>query len=135
MIGITDRAIRPELVIEQVKIGNSGCVFIFIGLIREHSRGKLVHSVEFDDRGGTAETRLQELASEVRRKWTLNNIALLHRIGELKPGDINSMVAIASTHHQEGLAAFQYVAEQLKRIRPAHKKETYQDGSVWVEEK
>jgi len=130
---ITDKPISPELVVDKVKTDSSGCVVAYIGLIREYSRGKQVVSVEYKDPKGTAESRLREIASEVRQKWQLNNIAIYHRTGKLKVGDINLVIAVASAHRQEGIAACQYAIDRFKQIMPTHKTETYQDGSIWVE--
>ncbi len=130
---ITDKPILPELVVDKVKTDSSGCVVAYIGLIREYSRGKQVVSVEYKDPKGTAENRLREIAGEVRQKWQLNNIAIYHRTGKLKVGDINLVIAVASAHRQEGIAACQYAIDRFKQIMPTHKTETYQDGSIWVE--
>ena len=46
MIEVTDKPICPELVVDKVKTDSSGCVLAYVGLIREHSRGKPVLSVE-----------------------------------------------------------------------------------------
>ncbi len=134
MIKITDKPISPELVVSRVKTDSSGCVLAYIGLIREHSRGKQVLSVEYQDSKGTAESRLREISSEVRQKWPGEKIAFHHRIGKLKVGDINLVIAIAAAHRQEGFAACQYAIDRFKKIMPTHKTETYQDGSTWVEE-
>ena len=130
---ITDKPILPELVVDKVKTDSSGCVLAYIGLIRENSRGKQVLSVEYKDTKGTAENRLREIASEVRQKWQLNNIAIYHGIGQLKVGDIILVIAVASAHRHEGFAACQYAIDRFKQIMPTHKTETYQDGSILVE--
>ena len=133
MIEITESPISPELVINKVRTDSSGCVVTYIGLIRDYSRGKPVLSVEYKDTEGTAENRLHEIASEVRQKWQLANLAICHRIGKLKVGDINLVIAVASAHRQEGFAACQYTVDAFKQKLPTQKKETYQDGSIWVE--
>ena len=133
MTEITDKPISPEFVVNKVKTDSSGCVVTYIGLIREYSQGKPVLSVEYRDTGGMAENRLQEIANEARQKWQLNNIAICHRIGKLKVGDINLVIAIASAHRQEGFAACQYVIDRFKQIMPTHKTETYQDGSIQIQ--
>jgi molybdopterin synthase catalytic subunit len=130
---ITDKPILPELVVDKVKTDSSGCVVAYIGLIREYSRGKQVVSVEYKDPKGTAENGLREITSQARQKWQLDNIAIHHRIGKLKVGDINLVIAVASAHRQEGLAACQYAIDRFKQIMPTHKTETYQDGSIWVD--
>ena len=133
MIEITEKPISPELVVNKVKTDSSGCVVTYIGLIRNYSQGKQVLSVEYEDTGHKAKDRLQQIAREVRRKWQLDNLAICHRVGKLKVGDINVVIAIASAHRQEGFAACQYAIDQFKEILPTKKRETYTDGSIWVE--
>ncbi|GAI07216.1 unnamed protein product, partial [marine sediment metagenome] len=79
-----------------------------------------------------AEKRLQGIADEIKQKWQLNNVAIYHRIGKLKVGDINLVVAVASAHRGDGFTACQYAIDRFKQKLPTRKKETYQDGSVWV---
>ena len=131
MEAITNEPISPEIVVNQVKTDGSGCLVTYIGLIRDQSRGKPVLSVEYSDSYGTAEERLKEIVSEARAKWQLNGMAMHHRIGKLKVGDINLVVAVASAHREEGFAACQYAIDQFKQKLPTQKKETYQDGTVF----
>ena len=120
--------------VNKVKTDNSGCVVTYVGLIREHSRGKPVLSVEYEDIEGKAENRLREIASEIKQKWPVNNVAIYHRVGKLKVGDVNLVVAIASAHRREGFEACQYAIDQFKQELPTQKRETYTDGSIWAEE-
>jgi len=133
MIEITEKPISPELVVNEVKSDSSGCVTTYIGLIREYSRGRRVLSVEYEDTKAIARSKLQQIASELRQKWQLDNIAIWHRIGKLKVGDINLVIAVASAHRQEGFAACQYAVDRFKQKLPTKKTETYQDGSIWVD--
>lgn len=133
MIEITRELISPERVVNKVKTDDSGCVVTYVGLIRLNSRGKKVLSVEYQDPAGTAASRLQEIVDKARQKWTVENIAITHRIGKLQVGDINLVVAVASAHRQEGFAASQYIIDGFKRLIPTRKTETYQDGSTLIE--
>ena len=134
MVEITHKPISPEAAINRAKSDSSGCVVTYVGLIRDHSQGKPVLSVEYQDPEGTAKDRLQEIAHQVKQKWPINNIAIIHRIGTLKVGDINLVIAIAAAHREEGLAACQQTVDLFKQKLPTQKKETYQDGSVRTEE-
>ena len=131
MVKIAKQPISPELIVNRVKTDSSGCVVTYVGLIRDRSRGKAVLSVEYSDPDGTAEVRLQEIVTEAKKKWQLNEMAMHHRIGELKVGDINLVVAVASAHRGEGFAACQYAIDQFKQRLPTQKKETYQDGTCF----
>jgi molybdopterin synthase catalytic subunit len=131
MIKLTKRPILLEPIIRRVKTNSSGCIATYVGLIRDYSRGKPVLSVEYKDTG-TAEESLEQIANEIRQKWPINNIAICHRLGKLKVGDINFLVTVATTHREEGFAACQYAVDRFKEIMPTQKTETYLDGSTSV---
>ncbi|UCG10036.1 MAG: molybdenum cofactor biosynthesis protein MoaE [Dehalococcoidia bacterium] len=135
MIKITDKPISPLSVAARVKTSSSGCVVLYIGLIRDSSHHKAVLSVEYEDVDGTAENTLCQIASEVKQKWELNNIAIYHRVGKLKVGDVNLVIALASAHRQDSFAACQYAIDQFKEKMPTRKKETYLDGSFAIEKR
>jgi molybdopterin synthase catalytic subunit len=130
MIRITDKPISPGKVASQVKTPDSGCVVTYIGLIRDNSHGKKVLSVEYEDADGKAVDRLREIAEEVKQKWPVNRVAICHRVGKLKVGEINFVVAISAGHRGEGFAASQYAVDSFKQKLPTIKRETYLDGSV-----
>ncbi len=65
MIKISDKPISPQSVANRVKTSSSGCVILYIGLIRDYSHNKAVLSVEYKDVNGTAENNLRQIASEV----------------------------------------------------------------------
>jgi len=134
MVEITEEPISPEQVVNRARSDSSGCVVTYVGLIRDCSQGKLVLSVEYQDSNGNAESILQGIANETKHRWQIENITISHRIGKLRVGEINLVVAVASTHRGEGFAASQYAIDQFKQRLPTRKTETYQDGSVKVDE-
>jgi molybdopterin synthase catalytic subunit len=131
MIRITDEPISPEVVVNQAKTPDSGCVVTYVGLIRDNSRGKSVYSVEYLDADGKATDRLDDIAKAIQRKYPVNNVVIYHRIGKLNVGDINLVVAVAAAHRSEGLAAVGYAVDLFKEKLPTSKKETYLDGTIW----
>jgi molybdopterin synthase catalytic subunit len=128
MIEVTEALLSPERVVERVKSEGSGCVVTYVGLIRNQSQGRPVLSVEYQDPEGSASSTLQEIADEASRRWSIENVAISHRIGKLKVGEINLVVAVASAHRGEGFAACQYIIDRFKERLPTQKIETYRDG-------
>jgi len=120
----------PQQVINKAKSDPSGCVVTYVGLIRDYSEDKPVLSVEYRDSQGNAENTLQEIASEARHRWQIENIAISHRIGKVRVGEINLVVAVASAYRAEGFAACQYAIDRFKQRLPTQKTETYRDGNV-----
>jgi molybdopterin synthase catalytic subunit len=109
-------------------------VVVYVGLIRDNSHGKEVLAVDYRDTEGRAVESLWKIAEEIRQKWPVNGVAIRHRVGRLKVGDINFVVAIAAGHREEGFAASQYAVDRFKERLPTQKKETYRDGSVFTGE-
>ena len=130
MIEITSKPISPEQVIRRAKTNSSGCVATYVGLIRDNSHDKKVVSVEYQDKNDKAVEGMRKIVAEAKQKWPVENIAFTHRIGKLKVGDINLVVAVAAGHRGEGFAACQYIINRFKESLPTQKIETYQDGST-----
>jgi len=133
MIEVTKKAISPNEVIALVNNDGSGCVVAYVGLIRNYSQGKAVLSVEYKDSQRNAESTLREIARETKKRWHIENIAISHRVGKLRVGEINLVVAVASVHRGEGFTACQYVIDQFKERLPTEKTETYENSGVPVE--
>ncbi|MCX5999145.1 MAG: molybdenum cofactor biosynthesis protein MoaE [Chloroflexi bacterium] len=127
-VEITEEPISPERVVVKAKTNSSGCVVTYVGVIRDYSQGRPVLLVEYQDPEGNAVKTLHEIADEARKKWQLENLAIVHRKGKLMVGDINLVVAVAAAHRAEGFAACQYIIDQFKGRMPTSKKESYRDG-------
>jgi molybdopterin synthase catalytic subunit len=130
MIEVTEQSLFPEKVINKVRSRDSGCVASYVGLIRDSSEGKQVLSVEYRDPDKTASAGLQKIAEEAQTRWKINHIAISHRTGVLKVGDINLVIAVSAAHRAEGFLACQYAVDQFKLRLPTIKKETYLDGTT-----
>jgi molybdopterin synthase catalytic subunit len=125
MIEVIEKPIQSEQIVNKASTTGSGCVVTYVGLIRDYSEGKLVLSVEYQDSKGTAEKALQGIAEQAKIRWQLENVAISHRIGKLRVGEINLVIAVASAHRSEGFAACQYIIDQFKQRLPTCKSETY----------
>jgi molybdopterin synthase catalytic subunit len=130
LVKIVREVIQPESVINQIKTSDSGCVVSYVGLIRDNSHGKMVRSVEYADPDGQARDRLTRLAQDILNRFSVNNLALVHRVGVLQVGEINIVFAFACAHRQEGFAACSYAVDRFKESLPTEKKETYLDGRI-----
>ena len=96
------------------------------GLIRSISHNNTVVSVEYQDQDGKAVERLRKIVDEAKQKWPVENIAFTYRVGKLKVGDINLVVAVAAGNRGEGFAACQYIINRFKNRLLTHKIKTMQ---------
>ena len=125
MIQIVKTPISSEAVVNSLKVPANGCLLAYVGFIRDFSHGKPVLSVEYADVDGRGEDRLREIVRELENKWSLNGVAICHRVGKLQVGDNNLVVAVAAAHRGEAFAACQYAIDLFKEKSPTRKKETY----------
>ncbi|MBV1776247.1 molybdenum cofactor biosynthesis protein MoaE [Burkholderiaceae bacterium DAT-1] len=109
----------------------SGAQATFIGRVRD-SEGDLI-SLELEHYPGMTEKALERMAWQAATSWPLQGITIIHRIGKLMPGQRIVLVATASAHRHDALAACSFLMDYLKKDAPFWKKETTQAGSHWVE--
>jgi molybdopterin synthase catalytic subunit len=76
---------------------------------------------------------MAEIAQEIREKWGLAHVAMIHRVGRLEIGEVSVAVAVASPHRKEAFEACKYAMDRLKQIVPIWKREVWEDGEQeWV---
>ena len=110
-----------------------GGVALFIGLVRDFSRGHAVTKILFEHFPGMAEAKLLELREAAIARFGLIDLAVVHRYGELEPGDGIVLVAAAAEHRAEAFAGCSWCIDELKKQVPIWKKEHAPDGAVWLE--
>ncbi len=129
MIEITSDSISPECVIDSVKKDDYGAVVAFIGTVRNTCKdGNGVTALEIKCCGTDAETKLHQMAGDIRRKWQLQDIAICRRIGKLKVGEIALVVAVASTRRQKAFRACEDIIDGIKQGKITVEKDIYEPG-------
>lgn len=112
-----------------------GAITTFEGVTREdvdEKHGKIIR-LDYDAYREMALQQMKRLAAQAAKKWSLGRVALIHRLGSVPPAEASVIIAVASTHRNEGFAACRWLIDTLKKDVPIWKKDVYQDGSVkWV---
>ncbi|HWR97994.1 MAG TPA: molybdenum cofactor biosynthesis protein MoaE [Candidatus Methanoperedens sp.] len=110
-----------------------GGVVLFVGLVRDFSQGHAVTKILFEHFPGMAEAKLAELRAAAIERFGLVDLVLVHRCGELGPGDQIVLVAAAAEHRAAAFDGCAWCIDELKRTVPIWKKEHAPDGAVWLE--
>jgi molybdopterin synthase catalytic subunit len=129
---LSDEPLDPAAVIEEARSDQAGAVATFIGTTRISSRGRTVHYLEYEAYGGMAEEVMAELAAELKARYDLCEVAILHRIGRVDIGGISVVIAVSAPHRADALAACKDAIDRLKQIVPLWKKEVYEGGEEWI---
>ena len=112
-----------------------GAVVLFLGTVRDHHRGRAVRAITYSAYPSMAERRLATIAAELEAANPELRVAVVHRLGELGPGEASVAIATASPHRAAAYEANRLLLERLKAEVPIWKREHYADGeSVWREE-
>ncbi len=111
----------------------AGAVVCFEGIVRNHNEGKAVVALEYEAYETLGTTEAEKILAEARTNFGILNAVCVHRVGELKVGDMAVFVAVTSAHRHEAYQASRYIIDEIKTRLPIWKKETYASGSSsWV---
>ena len=110
-----------------------GAVASFIGTVRDLNEGAGVSSMTLEHYPGMTERALEDICVQARQRWDILDALVVHRYGELAPGDQIVLVVVTSAHRGEAFAACEFIMDYLKTQAPFWKKERTPQGARWVE--
>jgi molybdopterin synthase catalytic subunit len=133
MIQIIDKNIDVVELLASVSVPEAGGIDMFIGTTRNHSKGKKVIRLEYEAYSPMALRMMSEIESEIRKRWNIQKISVVHRIGVVPVMEASVAIAVSAAHRKEAFEACRYAIDELKKRVPIWKKEIFEDGEVWVE--
>lgn len=131
-IQLLDSALDIKTCVDFVTTLETGGIDVFIGTVRNNTKGKKVLQLDFEAYDKMAISEMKKIAEQALQKWSLNKIAIHHRKGILKVGEIPVIIAVSSAHRAAAFEACRFIIDTLKQTVPIWKKEFFEDGEVWV---
>lgn len=132
LILLTHDPIDPEAARRSLEDPKLGGVTMFIGQVRsvtgDRETSKLIYSAYEE----MALAQMKRIAQEAESQWSAR-VAMIHRLGELFPGEIAVLTAAACAHRDEAFACCRHLIETLKFDVPIWKQEFGPDGVAWIE--
>ncbi|MCH9808258.1 MAG: molybdopterin synthase catalytic subunit MoaE [Alphaproteobacteria bacterium] len=111
-----------------------GAIVTFTGTVRGKAGDSPITSMTLEHYPGMTEAELAKVEAEALARWPLSASLIVHRIGELHPGDNIVLVITASAHRHAAFEAAEFLMDYLKSRAPFWKKEARPDGtSDWVD--
>ncbi len=110
-----------------------GALVSFVGLMRDMNQGERVSRMILEHYPGMTEKALVAIAEEADSRWDLQEIRVLHRVGDLRPQDPIMLVAVTSAHRGEAFRACEFLIDYLKNHAPFWKKEITDQGEHWLD--
>lgn len=130
MVAFTPSAIALEKVLAEVVHPAAGGIDIFVGTTRNISHGKRVTILEYEAYEPMAIQMMENLEQEARKRWPLQKVVLIHRLGRIPVGEASVVVGVSSAHRKEAFEACRFLIDTLKRDAPIWKREHFEDGTA-----
>lgn len=131
-IKLLETALDVQHCIGFVGEGGAGAINVFIGTVRDHTKGKRVVRLEYEAYGPMAVAEMEKIARQAIGQFGAGRVAIHHRVGTLAVGEAAVVIAVSTPHRQASFEACQFIIETLKQTVPIWKKEVFEDGETWV---
>ncbi len=120
---ITVEAIDEATLVRQRAMSSGmGAAVCFTGVVRGTEENAAISAIEYESFQRMAEHQFQLLFDQVERRWPVESVRLVHRIGLVKVNEPSLWVEILAPHRGEAFAACQFLIDEMKRVVPIWKK-------------
>lgn len=132
MFRVTEKSLDLQELIVFVSSPKAGAIATFIGTARNHNDGRRVISLEYEAYPEMAERELTRVGEKASKRWDIDRIAIVHRIGPVQICEASVAIAVSAAHRHEAFEACRFAIEELKKTVPIWKKEVFEDGEIWI---
>jgi molybdopterin synthase catalytic subunit len=131
-IKITTEELNVDECLRLVEDPAVGGIDMFIGTVRNHTKGESVVKLYFEAYESMAQNEMRKIAEQACVKWPLKAAVIHHRLGDLQIGDVPVIIVASSAHRNAAFEACRFMIDTLKLKVPIWKKEFLENGEVWV---
>ena len=111
----------------------AGGVVTFVGNVRETGPTSAVVKLHLEHYPGVTEASIAKIEQEAFLRWPLLDCEIIHRVGDLTPGEPIVLVCVAAAHRREAFEAADFIMDYLKTEAMFWKKEIRTDEETWIE--
>lgn len=132
LLDVRDEPLSVVEVLTAVNDPAAGGTCVFVGTVRDVDGGKPVTELDYTAHPTVSDV-FGEIADQVASSHAVLAVAAVHRVGDLKVGDIAVVVAAAAPHRGEAFEACRRLIDELKSRAPIWKHQLFDDGGEeWV---
>ena len=132
LVEVRRTPVALDEVASAVEHAGAGAIDIFLGVVRDTSDGRVVSRLEYEAYPTMAEAEMGRIAEEIELEIPGCRLAVVHRVGSLRVGDVAVVCAASAPHRGEAFAACRALLDRIKSRVPIWKREHGPDGSSWV---
>ena len=116
-----------------VRAREDGAIVTFDGFVRNQSHGRATLYLDYEAYESMALAKMREIGAQLREKYRVHKVAIVHRLGRLEIGETSVFIAVSAPHRAAAFDACRFAIDTLKRTVPIWKKEYFEDGAVWAD--
>jgi molybdopterin synthase catalytic subunit len=132
--GELEQAMRRQLTITSEPIDEAGLLsqrtlssgmgaaVYFLGVVRGVEEGRAITALEYEAFQRMVEHQFNLVFDEMEKRWPLESVRLVHRVGVVKVNEASLWVEVVAPHRGEAFAACQWLIDEMKRAVPIWKK-------------
>jgi molybdopterin synthase catalytic subunit len=133
VFAIVEGPIDVGALVSEAQRPDCGAVTTFVGTTRvDGNEEAAVEYLEYEVYRPMADKKLEEIGAEMRERWDVRHVAIVHRMGRVDPGEASVAIVVASPRRGPAFEASRYAIERIKEVVPIWKREVWSDGYVWV---
>jgi molybdopterin synthase catalytic subunit len=110
------------LLAQRTMSAGMGAAVYFLGVVRGTEGKTAIGALEYETFQRMAEHQISLLFDELERRWPIESVRLVHRVGRVKSGVPSLWVEVIAPHRGEAFAACQWLIDGVKRVAPIWKK-------------
>ncbi|MBL06732.1 MAG: hypothetical protein CL773_02550 [Chloroflexi bacterium] len=114
---------------------SDGSEVIFLGITRDNNFGRNVSKLFYESYQDMALLEIEKIILQILSKWDISFLKVIHRLGFVYPSELSMILSVKSKHRKESFEASQYFVDELKKTVPIWKKEFFDDGTMWINDK
>ncbi len=134
MIKIVEEDFSIDEVSLKLRNEETGAIVFFLGIVKAFREGDSVNELIVEAYREVAEEKLREIRERALEKFEISDVAIIHRVGRLKPLENIVLVAVSAKSRKEAFEACSWVIDEVKAQAPIWKKEITPKGGRWVKE-
>ncbi len=112
-----------------------GAVVFFVGRVRDYNDGDEVSDLLLEHYPGMTEKCISDIVVQAQKRWALNRVRVIHRVGLMTTAEQIVFVGVSSPHRGDSFKGAEFIMDYLKTQAPFWKKESTASGERWVEAK
>ncbi|GAC1423950.1 MAG: molybdenum cofactor biosynthesis protein MoaE [Candidatus Velthaea sp.] len=131
-VAIVETPIVLDALVARVRTDACGAVVAFLGVVRETSPGddRPVDGIHYEAYPAMALPAMEAIAAEARERFGPLEIAIVHRLGDLRLGEASIGVAVGAPHRGPAFDACEYAMDEIKARVAVWKQERYRGGGT-----